>query len=134
MEKHALENLNIPDSYMPLEDYEANHQDITGRVLRHLIIESEDLVGSILEEFWQRLGSCRHRLEENGTLLLFSRAPTFDVVRSLKAVPYFVSESATTRLIFQAVFKTEVCCGPLFYMAGKYFAQLGIACMVVRSL
>jgi hypothetical protein len=72
MEKHALAVLNDLNSYVPLESTEANHQGITGRLLHHLIIESEHLGGSILEEFWRRLGSCHPRLDENSTLLLFS--------------------------------------------------------------
>jgi hypothetical protein len=66
MEQHALAGLNVLDLCMPLE---SNHQGITGRLLRYLVISSQDLGSS--EEFWQRLGSC-HPPRILGRGLIFS--------------------------------------------------------------
>ena len=75
IDKHALALLHNKTLWkkMGLTKCEANHPGIVTSLLLHLILESQALGGSFLNEFWLNLGKCHPRLQENSTT--FSNSP-----------------------------------------------------------
>jgi hypothetical protein len=72
MDKHILALLNnaVLWKKMGCTKFEAKHPDLVTSLLYHLILESQALRGSFLDEFWGNLGTCHLRLGENGRSLL----------------------------------------------------------------
>jgi hypothetical protein len=91
MDRHALALLNDRALWktMGLTKLEGNHPGLVTNLLFHLILESQALGGSFLDEFWGNLETCHPTLKENGMsiLLLF-----------ILFIAYLLTQSANSRL------------------------------------
>ena len=74
MDKHALTLLRDAVFWgkTELRKFEAHHPGLVTSLLLHLIVESQALGGSFLDEFWRIVGSCHPTLEKNSTSLLLN--------------------------------------------------------------
>lgn len=113
---------------MGLTRCEANHPGLVTRLLLHLILESQALGGSFLNEFWLNLGKCDPRLQENSTLLLFPIHACFPShklifihpVSKLDAAPELISENDVTGALFHGVPAVKFNLTPIISLAGEY--------------
>ena len=70
MENHALALLSDAALWekTKLAIFEAKHPGLVTSLLLRLILESQALGGTFLDEFWQHLGRCHPKLQKNSTL------------------------------------------------------------------
>ncbi|KAF5376509.1 hypothetical protein D9615_008688 [Tricholomella constricta] len=123
MDKHALAVLEEAQSWeWPLakriqkdDNMRGKYEADTPKLLYHLIIKSQELDGSVLDQFWDQVGTCHPKLAEN--------------IDHLRNDPHIVAPSQSSAALFEGVDRTEVDFTPVFKMASEYFTHLAIAFM-----
>ncbi|KAF8802191.1 hypothetical protein BYT27DRAFT_7197275 [Phlegmacium glaucopus] len=121
MDRHALALLSNEALWkkVGLTKCEVNHPGFVTNLLLHLISESQGLEGSFLNEFWQDLGKCHPRLQEN--------------IGQLNAAPELISENDVSAMLFNGIPAAEFNISPIISLAGRYFTHLGLTFMKPRD-
>ena len=104
---------------------------ITPKFLSTLIVESQALGGTLLDQFWVVIRMCHPRLAENGrsdslSLNLSSSSFPFPVTNLLNTP--FLSPYHSETLLFEGINRNLVFFDPIFKMASELFTHLGVAC------
>ncbi|KAK2463007.1 hypothetical protein APHAL10511_004994 [Amanita phalloides] len=81
-------------------------------LLTYLIMESFQLGGTVLNQFWDQLGNCHQRLRGN-----------IEIVKGVS----FTSQTISLAIILEGLNREEIDFMPVLNMAGEYFTHLGIA-------
>ncbi|KAF5376931.1 hypothetical protein D9615_007199 [Tricholomella constricta] len=92
-----------------------NYKAIMLKLLSSLIMESQLLGGTVLNQFWKQLGECHPKVKEN----------VDNLIRNAPSVP--LDEVPAT--LFEGVDRNDVDFEPIFKMAAEYITHLGIAFM-----
>ena len=140
MQKHALGILEVAESwewpdasrFQASGEISGKFKTLTPRFLSALIVESQALHGTLLDQFWDVVCQCqpRSRLAENGRsrLPLNISSSSFPCpVIILRRTP-FLSPLHSETLLFQGIIRKSVVLDPIFHMASELFTHLGIAC------
>jgi hypothetical protein len=104
-------------------------ETLTPKLLYHLIVESQTLGGTVVDQFWSKVEQCHPVLKRNGELgllgFVFVPLPLFCAVDKFRVTPDIVSPEKS---LFEGVKREEIDFTPLFKMAAEYFTHLGVAC------
>jgi hypothetical protein len=140
MQKHALGILEAAESWewpdasriQASGEISGKFKALTPRFLSALILESQALGGTLLDQFWDAVGRCqpRDRFAENGRsrLPLNISSSSFPCpVTILRRMP-FLSPLHSEALLFEGIIRKSVVFDPIFHMASELFTHLGVAC------
>jgi len=118
MDKNALAILETAESWeWPItkrsQQSEMKYKAVTAQLLSRLIIESQTLGGTVLDQFWTKLGGCHPKLKEN--------------IDKLALSPRFISEQQTLAVLFRGIDRKKINFEPIFKMAAEFLTHLGVA-------
>lgn len=89
---------------------------IVPNLLSCLIKESQALGGTVLEEFWETVGKCNDKLQDN--------------IKNVTSVP----PGQASAILFAGVNKKDINLDPLFDMAAEYLTHLAVAFLCPEGL
>ena len=105
------------------------YEALTPKLLYHLIVESQTLGGTVVDQFWSQVEQCHPVLKRNGELgllgFVFVPLPLLCAVDKFRVTPDIVSPEES---LFEGVKREEIDFTPVFKMAAEYFTHLAVVC------